>query len=152
MPVRVRAVGRSGGRVREASEPKVIFRMTRALAVFIILSATTALAAAAPCTQEVLRVETVPVTIGYCINGSPQTGGSDEVIVPVAATYATPAGAIRRRRQLHFVAGEGTSRVLESLDLTQLGLTGVLHLTLAYSHGVVQVEGALLTPGAITIK
>lgn len=95
----------------------------------------------------------VPVSIGYCINGVPQTaGGTDEVIVPVAATYAAPGGTIRRLRQLHFVAGEGTSRVLESLDLSRLGLSGTLHLTLAYSHGVVQVEGALLTPGAITIK
>lgn len=146
---------RSARRGREPLEPKLISRMTRALAVFIMLAATTALAAlavAAPCTQEVLRVQGVPVTIGYCINGSPRTGGSDEVIVPVAATYAVPGGTIRRQRQLHFVAGEGTSRVLESLDLTQLGLTGTLHLTLAYSRGVVQVEGALLTPGAITIK
>ncbi len=126
--------------------------MARALALFIILAATTALAAAAPCTQEVLRVQGVPVTIGYCIDGLPQTGGTDEVIVPVTATYAAPGGTIRRLRQLHFVAGEGTSRVLESLDLTQLGLSGTLHLTLAYSHGLVQVEGALLTPGAITIK
>jgi hypothetical protein len=98
-------------------------------------------------------VQGAPVTVGYCINGLPQTGGgTDEVVVPVTATYAAPGGTIRRLRQLHFVSGEGTSRVLESLDLTQLGLSGILHLTLAYSHGVVQVEGALLTPGAITIK
>jgi hypothetical protein len=133
-------------------EPKVIFLVTRALAVFIILSATTALAAADPCTQEVLRVEGVTVTIGYCINGVPRADGGDEMIVPVTEAYAAPGGTMRRLRQLHFVAGEGTSRVLESLDLTQLGLSGTLHLTLAYSRGVVQVEGALLTPGAITIK
>jgi hypothetical protein len=130
----------------------VIFRVTRALAIFIILAATTALAAADPCTQEVLRVQGVAVTIGYCINGVPRADGGDEVIVPVTEAYAAPGGTIRRLRQLHFVAGEGTSRVLESLDLTQLGLSGTLHLTLAYSRGVVQVEGALLTPGAITIK
>jgi hypothetical protein len=28
----------------------------------------------------------------------------------------------------------------------------MLHLTLAYSSGQVRLEGALLTPGAITIK
>jgi hypothetical protein len=42
--------------------------------------------------------------------------------------------------------------VLESLDLSKLGLSGTLHLTLAYVQGLVHVEGALLTPGAITIK
>lgn len=147
------AVNRSRGRVPKFGKPKTFFQMTRTLAVFIILAATTAIAAvAAPCTQEVLRVQGVSVTIGYCINGIPRTGAGDEVIVPVSATYAAPGGSISRQRQLHFVAGEGTSRVLESLDLTQLGLRGTLHLTLAYSHGVVQVEGALLTPGAITIK
>lgn len=93
-----------------------------------------------------------PVTIGYCINGTPRANGTDELIVPVAATYTAPGGTFRRLSELHFVAGEGISRVLESLDLTKLGLTGTLHLTLAYSHGLVQVEGALLVPGAITIK
>jgi hypothetical protein len=44
------------------------------------------------------------------------------------------------------------SRVLESLDLRQVGIAGILHLTLAYAAGVVRVEGAMLTPGAITVK
>jgi hypothetical protein len=127
--------------------------MTRALPVFIILAATTAFGrAAAPCTQEVLRVEGAPVTITYCISAAPRANGTDEVIVPVNATYAAPGGTLRRATELHFVAGEEISRVLESLDLTKVGLTGTLHLTLAYSRGLVRVEGALLTPGAITVK
>jgi hypothetical protein len=128
--------------------------MTRAPTLFIIICATTALGAAAatPCTQEILRVQGVPLTVGYCIDGAPRASGSDEVIVPVSATFSAPGGTLHRLRELHFVAGEGVSRVLESLDLTKLGLTGTLHLTLAYSHGLVQVEGALLTPGAITIR
>jgi len=59
---------------------------------------------------------------------------------------------MRRTSDLHFLAGEGVSRMLESLYLTKLGMSGTLHLTLAYVQGLVQVEGALLTPGAITIK
>jgi hypothetical protein len=109
-------------------------------------------ALAAPCSQETLTVEGAPVTISYCVSGALRGDGAQEVIVPVIASYSAPGGTLRRAIELHFIADEGTSRVLQSLDLAKLGLTGTLHLTLAYSHGVVQLEGALLTPGAITIK
>jgi hypothetical protein len=126
-------------------------RLLQILAVIAAFTARAAIAAT-PCTQEAVTVEGAPVTIGYCINGPPRANGAQEVIVPVAATYAAPGGTLRRSSQLHFIAGEGISRVIESLDLTKLGLTGTLHLTLAYSRGLVRLEGALLTPGAITIK
>jgi hypothetical protein len=128
--------------------------MRRALTIFIVLATTTVPArlAAAPCSQETLTVEGAPVTVSYCVSGPLRANGAEEVVVPVTATYSAPSGALRRSIDLHFMAGEGVSRVIESLDLTKLGLTGTLHLTLAYSHGLVQLEGALLTPGAITIK
>jgi len=118
----------------------------------LLASALPAAAATAPCTQETLTVEGSPLEIGYCVSATPRSSGQDEVIVPVSARYSAPRGSLARSLEFHFVAGEGVSRVLESLDLTQVGLTGVLHLTLAYSRGLVRVEGALLTPGAITIK
>lgn len=126
----------------------------RALTIFIvlILSTVRATLSAPPCTQETLTVEGAPVTIGYCISGPLRANGADEVVVPVTASYSAPGGTVRRPIDLHFIAGEGVSRVLQSLDLTKLGLTGTLHLTLAYSQGLVRLEGALLTPGAITIK
>jgi hypothetical protein len=128
--------------------------MTRALAIFIGLAASTVSTAlsATPCTQETVTVEGAPVTIAYCITGSLRSNGAEEVIVPVTATYSAPGGTLRRAIELHFIADEAVSRVLESLDLSKLGLTGTLHLTLAYSGGLVRLEGALLTPGAITIK
>jgi hypothetical protein len=128
--------------------------MKRALAIFISLTASTVCTAvgAGSCTQETLTVEGKPVTFGYCIAGALKANGAEEVIVPVTATYSAPGGTLQRSGQLHFLAGENVSRVLESLDLTKVGLTGILHLTLAYSHGLVHLEGALLTPGAITIK
>ena len=128
--------------------------MTRALLVFIVAAATTVTAANAQsaCTHETLTVQGTPVSFDYCVTGRPRTNEAQEVVVPVAATYAAAHGTLRRSSELRFMGGEGVSRVLEDLDLTKLGLTGVLHLTLAYSHGVVRVEGALLTPGAITVK
>ena len=53
---------------------------------------------------------------------------------------------------MRFVTGEGTTRVLENVDLAGVGLGGTLHLTLAYVDGLVHIENAMLTPGAITIK
>ena len=108
--------------------------------------------AAPPCTQETLSVQGTPLVVGYCINGTPRQTGGQELLVPVAATYIGRGATLRLPEELHFLSGEGVSRVIENLDLTKVGLTGTLHLTLAYSHGLVRVEGALLTPGAITIK
>jgi hypothetical protein len=126
--------------------------MSRALTVLVLLGATTVWSpAASQCTQQTLSVEGSPVSIGYCVSGVPSVKGSEE-IVPVTATYSAPKGSIQRTIQLHFIAGERVSRVIQSLELTPLGLTGTIHLTLSYSRGVVDVEGALLTPGAITIK
>ncbi|MBV8345482.1 MAG: hypothetical protein JO190_10930 [Candidatus Eremiobacteraeota bacterium] len=128
--------------------------IARTLTMFIVLAAGTArTAGAAPaCSQETLSVQGAPVTIVYCITGALRANGAAEIIVPVTLTYSASRGSIGRAEELHFLSGEGVSRVLESLDLTGVGLTGTLHLTLDYSHGLVQVEGALLTPGAITIK
>jgi hypothetical protein len=121
------------------------------LGAFVIASAT--IVAAAPgCTQETLDVRGTPVTIGYCVSGPPRSTDADEMIVPIVASYGAPGGSFSRSSEMHFVAGEGVSRVIESLDLSRLGMSGTLHLTLAYSDGRVHIEGALLTPGAITIK
>ncbi|MBV8723472.1 MAG: hypothetical protein JO277_15085 [Candidatus Eremiobacteraeota bacterium] len=119
----------------------------------LALSATALPAAAASsCTQETLTVRGTPVTIGYCVNGFPRSAGGDEVVVPVVASYNAAGASFSRSAELHFVAGERVSRVIEDLDLAKVGLQGTLHLTLAYSAGLVHIEGALLTPGAVTIK
>jgi hypothetical protein len=129
----------------------LVTKVAPAIAIAVAAIVTKAAVAATPCTQETLTVEGTPLAIAYCITGEPRSNGSEE-IVPVSATYSAPRGTFRRSAELHFLADEGVSRVLESLDLTKLGLTGTLHMTLAYSRGLVRLEGALLTPGAITIK
>ncbi len=127
--------------------------MTRGAATFILMAALTARSAfAAGCTTETLAVQGSPVTIGYCVTGQPRPTGAQEIMVPVTATFSAPSGSQSRTSYLHFLAGERVSRMIESVDLAKLGLTGTLHLTLAYVGGLVHVEGALLTPGAITIK
>jgi hypothetical protein len=127
--------------------------MRRAAPIFALLAALTVPAGAtSPCTTETLNVQGAPVKIGYCVTGAARPAGGQEIIVPVVATYSASARSSSQARELHFLAEPSVSRVLEAFDLSQLGLSGTLHLTLAYSQGLVRVEGALLTPGAITIK
>ena len=117
----------------------------------ILLSALPAAAASqGHCSRETLAVRGTPVTISYC--PSAPSGNGPEVTVPVSATYASPSSSFSRSSSLRFIGGEGPSRVLENVDLGQLGLTGTLHLTLVYSAGEVRIENAMLTPGAIIIK
>ena len=73
--------------------------------------------------------------------------------LPVEATYSAPGGSFTESTTLLFVSGEGPARMLQSVKLARLGLTGTLHLTLQYgTDGVLHIESAMLTPGAITIK
>ena len=132
----------------------MVARSTALLLAFAAAVASTtvgALAAPPGCTQETLAVRGVPVTIGYCITAPPRYEG-DELVVPVSASFAAPGGAFGRMRELRFIGGEGTSRILENVQLARLGMPGVLHLALVYEGGQVRIEGALLTPGGITIK
>ena len=126
--------------------------LAAAILVIVLTSAAGPAVAQPRCTQETLNVRGVPVTIGYCVTGPPLASAPDEIALPVQATYASPGGSFGRVLELHFVSGEGVSRILQSLPLRELGLTGTLHLTLAYAGGLVRIEGAMLTPGAITIK
>lgn len=103
------------------------------------------------CTKETLPVRGTPVTVSYCVSGSHKAPGS-ELLVTVAATYSAPGGSFSDSPVLHFIAGEGPSRVIEDVDLAKVGSSGTLHLTLIYKGNQVAIESALLTPGAITIK
>jgi hypothetical protein len=127
--------------------------MGAAAALLVAAAFPIAASAQQHCSQETLNVRGTPVTIGYCIVAPPRTGAGEEIGIPVQATYASPGGSFARTEELRFIAGEGTSRVVENLRLAPLGLPGeTLHLTLVYAGGLVRIEGALLTPGAITIK
>ncbi len=108
-------------------------------------------AQAGNCTKETLPVRGTPVTVSYCVASSHPAPGS-ELLVTVAATYSAPGGSFTEEPVLHFISGEGPSRVIENVDLAKLGSRGTLHLTLIYKGNQVAIESALLTPGAITIK
>lgn len=108
--------------------------------------------ASGACTSETLGVQGTPITIAYCVTGKAKATAGQEILVPYNATFSGPRGTVGKTGDLHFLAEDGVSRVIYNLELSNLGMQGTLHLTLAYVGGTVRVEGALLTPGAITIK
>ena len=121
------------------------------LALAFAAAATSAAGAQEHCSRETLDVRGTPVTIAYCVNGeAAPTAGA--VALSVQGTYSAPAGSFSRKGTMRFVAGDGPSRVLENVELNQLGIQGTLHLTLLYGGGTVRIESAMLTPGAVTIK
>lgn len=120
----------------------------------IIAAAAFGVAAAQPaakCSHETLSVKGTPVTIGYCVTGQGNEAGPD-LPVTVQATYGSPHGSFSQPATLRFVKGVDSSRVIEDVSLDRLGIVGTLHLTLVLRGGVVRIETAMLTPGAITIK
>lgn len=67
-------------------------------------------------------------------------------------TFSSAKGAFAQTSNLEFLAGDEPSRVIEDVALEKLGLGVTLHLTLVLRRGAVAIEGAILTPGAITLK
>jgi hypothetical protein len=119
----------------------------------LVLAAVPVTAAAqGQCSRETLKVPGAPVTVSYCVVGTVAPGAGDELLVPISESYAAPGGSYQDTATLHFLAGEPASRQMASVDMTRLGSTGTLHLTLVYHGGQVRVESAILTPGAITVK
>ena len=124
-----------------------------ALSVGAVMLAPSALAQpAGRCTRETLTVRGMPLTANYCVTQlGPSTPGRD-LPVRVTETYSTPRGSYTLESTLRFIAGEESSRVIEDLPLERVGLQGTLHLTLVLRGGLVRVDSAMLTPGAVTIK
>lgn len=104
------------------------------------------------CTHETLRVRGTPVRAEYCVTAMPAGKPGRDLPVPVSETFSTSRASFSQQATLRFIAGEPASRVIEDVDLGRLRLQGTLHLTLVLRGGAVAVEGAMLTPGAITIK
>lgn len=127
----------------------------RRLVVALVLAAAVPAAASAQgrCSQETLTVRGQAVSIGYCVTAAPTKAPGSELLVPVHAVYSSPGHTATEDMTLHFISGEGESRVIRNVDLAKVGSTGTLHLTLVYgSDATIRIESATLSPGAVTIK
>jgi hypothetical protein len=123
---------------------------------FALLGAVLTLLASAPagaqdrCSRETVAIQGTPVTVALCVVSESRAG--DVTTIDLAATYSSKDGAFTQRSTIRFIDGEGPARALQSVSLSQIGITGTLHMTLLYVGNDVSMEHALLTPGAVTIK
>jgi hypothetical protein len=122
-----------------------------AAALVLMTAASASAQPAGRCTRETLEVRGVPVSVGYCVAAVGPASGH-ELPVRVQENYSSPHGALSQETTLRFIAGETSSRVIEDLPLERLGLSGTLHMTLLLRGGLVRVDAAMLSPGAITVK
>lgn len=104
------------------------------------------------CTRETLTVKGTPVSASYCVTRTSRGPSGREVSVVVAQTFSSPKGSFSQNAPLQFVAGVDPARAIEDVNLSEVGIAGTLHLTLSYRGGLVHIDAAMLTPGAITIK
>jgi hypothetical protein len=104
------------------------------------------------CTRETLDVKGTPLTAAYCVDSVGNAAPGRDLPVRVSQSYSTARGSFSEDTTLTFIAGEEASRVIQDLSLDRVGLQGTLHLTLVLHGGVVRIDSAMLTPGAITIK
>jgi hypothetical protein len=99
------------------------------------------------CTNDTLNVDGVAIAARFCI---PIDAGAPSV--SVSETFAASGAMIRKTTLLPIVAGAGTSRTIDDIDLSPLRVRRGLHMTLAFHAGVVILEHALALPGAIPLK
>lgn len=104
------------------------------------------------CTHDTLAIQGQSVAATYCVTSGGHATAGQELRVAVTETFTSPRGKISQPATLLFIRGEANSRVIEDLSLERLGANGTLHLTLALRDGLVRIESAMLTPGAVTIK
>jgi hypothetical protein len=127
-------------------------RTFMATALAISLGSPASAQPAGRCTHETLMVRGTPVTAAYCVGEIGAAAPGRDLPVRVAETFSTPRASFSQEATLRFIAGEEASRVIEDVALERLGIEGTLHLTLLLRGQAVHVDGAMLTPGAITIK
>jgi hypothetical protein len=127
-----------------------------ALAAFVMLLAAVPASAQGGdvCSHDAVAVEGTQVEVTLCVPPAtgPRKGEGKPVSVIVTETFSAGGTSFTRSVPLDFLVGGETSRTIDDVPLTRLGIAKSLHLTIAYRPGTVRLDHALLVPGAITLK
>ena len=121
-----------------------------ALVAALAMLAPSVVRADAPCSTRTLTVTGKAVTISFCPQ-SVSRNGNGEIVVHAQEHVSASGTSVVNARVFRFLAGEQTSRAIEILPLNGVGISGELHLSLAYRDGEITIESAVLTPGAIPV-
>ncbi len=129
-----------------------LLRILLVAAFAVTLPSLTVAAPAENCTHETLNVKSTAIRITYCAAPVRADVTPRTVVLAVRESFSSAKGAFSQISSLEFLAGDEPSRVIEDVALEKLGINATLHLTLVLRKGAVALEGAMLTPGAITLK
>ncbi len=102
-------------------------------------------AAQSGCTVQQFAAPEAPVSATYCA-GAVANGS-----VTVTQTYTANGKSFAKPLAIAIVAGAGTSRATDDVNLGPLGIPRTLHVHVSYAKGVARMTGGLLIPGAIPV-
>ncbi len=87
-----------------------------------------------------------PIRATFCVAGPPAAH------VTVNETFVRGDKRLSRPLTIDVVNGASVTRAVDDVPLSDLGSDRQLHLTIAYREGRVELEHALLLPGAVVLK
>jgi hypothetical protein len=132
--------------------------MTLPLVALAFFAAVTPAVAPTPnyvCSNDSFSIDGRQVAVALCIadNVAPKRSPDGKrTIVTISERLASNGQSFSREVVLDFLAGAELSRTIDDLPLDKIGIGKQLHLTIGYRSGSVQLEHALLIPGAIALK
>jgi hypothetical protein len=128
-------------------------------AAFALLAATAAPAVVpAPnyvCSNDAFSIDGKPLSVALCVaaNAVPKRSPDGKrTLVTISERLGANGQAFSRDVVLDFLTGAELSRTIDDVPLDKVGIPKQLHLTIGYRPGSVQLEHALLIPGAIALK
>ena len=122
-------------------------------AALVALSVTPVSAPAAQgCSTDAFTAHGTPLTVVLCV-GPPVGRSVPKAGATVIETLATKGQEpIVRRVAIDAALADAVVRTIDDAPLGALGISGTLHMTIAYRGGSAHLEHALLVPGAIVLK
>ncbi len=98
------------------------------------------------CAHESFDIGGKPVASSVCA-AAPEGGK-----LAVSESFRGGSGTVSHATTIDVLKGATVSRAIDDVALAPLGINATLHLTLAYRNGAVEIEHALLLPGATPLK
>lgn len=106
------------------------------------------------CSNDSFSIDGRQVSVALCVadNAAKRSPDGKRTIVTISERLASSDLTYSRDVVLDFLTGAELSRTIDDIPLDKIGIQKQLHLTIGYRPGSVQLEHALLIPGAVALK
>jgi hypothetical protein len=106
-------------------------------------------AAAPPCSTDTFTIDGNPLAVEVCAPAESLAGTKVTLTERFTLKGQAP---LERPLVMEVLPKAGTSRSIDDVSLSKLGIEKTLHLTILFKLGSASLEHALLVPGAIALK